>query len=89
LVLGDQRENMRQRSARGRAPTGEKSGAYRHPESRPRGEAHGGAKITTEQVREIRRLAAEGYNSAKLAPIYGLSKAGIQFIVRRRTWKHV
>jgi HNH endonuclease len=58
-------------------------------ECRPRGEAHTRAKVTEEQVREIRRLNALGIGYRRLSKEYGLSRPSIQAITRRRSWKHV
>lgn len=56
----------------------------------PRGEANHGAKLTDAKVREIRALHAKGgISHPQLAARYGVSKAAIGFIIRRRNWKHV
>lgn len=53
-----------------------------------RGEAHGGAKLTESQVREIR--AATGWGaSRKMAEKFGLCKQSVSLIRTRRSWKHV
>jgi len=55
-----------------------------------RGEAHGGAKNTREDVLEIRRLAATGeLTQAELGKMFGVGQAAISKIVRRVTWRHV
>lgn len=76
LRWGSRSENMRDRSARGRANT-------------PRGAAHGGAKLNAEQVRDIRALWLGGASAPKLAAHYGVSGGAILAIVNRRTWRHV
>lgn len=53
------------------------------------GERHPSAKLTEEQVREIRKRNAAGEGYRKLATIYGIDRTGIQDIVKRRTWKCV
>ena len=49
----------------------------------------GNAKVTEEQVREIRarREAGESYN--QLAKEFGLTPTGVRNIVLRNTWKYV
>jgi len=55
-----------------------------------KGTANGNAKLTEDQVREIRRLYATGeFSLQELALQFGLSKGEIWRIVRRKTWKHV
>jgi hypothetical protein len=48
-----------------------------------------GAKVTEDQVREIRRKHAQGSTLAHLAEEYGLTMASVSNIVRRKTWAHV
>ena len=55
-----------------------------------RGERHGNAKLTEEQVREIRRrFDAGGVTQTALAGQYGVSQPLIGGIVRRKTWTHI
>ena len=62
----------------------------------PRGENHGNAKLTTDDVREIRRLSAtrkeyHGFENSyqDLADRFGVSKGLIGHIVNYRAWKHI
>lgn len=87
------------------AARGERCGAYTHPEKvlrgdnhpsrlhpelRPRGEAHGRAKITELQVLEIRKRCADGQaNFAQMGREYGVSGVLIRKIKRRDIWKHI
>jgi hypothetical protein len=83
---------------------GDQNGARTHPESKPRGDNHwvrrnpemalrgarnGMAKVTEDQVREMRRLHAEGQSLLSLSKVFGVHKKNIGMIVRRITWKHV
>jgi hypothetical protein len=52
-----------------------------------RGEKHNKAKLTSEQVLDIRRRAEEKH--INLAEEYGVSKGTIHQIITRRTWKHI
>lgn len=55
-----------------------------------RSEAHQMAKLTAEQVIEIReRHAAGGITQRQLAAEYGVSYPHVSLIVRRKTWKHL
>jgi hypothetical protein len=53
------------------------------------GELNSCAKLTAEQVREMRRLRAEGMTLAALALRYPVTVATIHEIVKRRQWKHI
>ena len=75
LYLGDQKDNMRDAKRRGRLSTGSS-----HPV--PRGNAHWKAKLTDDQVVEIRRLRGEGIGSTDLASRYGVSRTHIKRIAR-------
>lgn len=105
LYLGTSVENARDRVVRGRAakgkrhgsvtcpgslPSGEKHYAKQRPELVLRGEQHGRALLTEEQVRAIRAEHTGAYGELpKLAKKYGVGKAVIERIVRFETWKHV
>lgn len=53
------------------------------------GQRHYNAKRTDEDVREIRRLAAEGVKHRVIAAKYGVSPHYIAKIACREIWKHV
>lgn len=55
----------------------------------PRGEQNGQAKLTEDQVREIRQRLAWGWRQQQLASLYGVGIMAISDIKRRRSWKHV
>ncbi|MFA5711635.1 hypothetical protein [Mycolicibacterium sp.] len=46
-------------------------------------------RLNEDEVREIRRLAAEGVNRWDLAFTYGVSAGTITTITSRRSWKHL
>lgn len=52
-----------------------------------RGEAHGMARLTLEQVQEMRRLFADGLNQRELADRFGTTLANVHLIVRGKKWK--
>lgn len=54
-----------------------------------RGERSGNAKITEDDVREIRRLSREGWSQRQLGERFGISAPAVGYIQRRRTWAHV
>lgn len=71
LLPGTQADNIRDKVARNR---------------QAKGERHGSAKLTEQQVREIRASPISG---RKLSPIYGVSQTMIDQIKRRVRWAHV
>lgn len=69
-----------------RRARGERSGRNRHPDRYPRGEHVNTAKLTADEVREIR--AAMG-TVRDLAKAYGISKSMVSYIRRGEFWRHV
>jgi hypothetical protein len=53
------------------------------------GEANYNAKLSAEQVREVRRLRKEGSSVSQLARRFELSETAIFSIVTRKSWKHL
>lgn len=47
------------------------------------------AKLTANQVREIRAMADAGEKIEFLAAMYGVSSANVYYIIHRMTWKHI
>lgn len=50
------------------------------------GEEHPNAKLTAAQVREIRRLRAEGASHAWLGERFGVSRTAVSNLLRGYTW---
>lgn len=74
LFLGTHNDNMADMVRKGR---------------KPKGSAAVNAKLTEEQVLEIRRLAAMSVTFTDLAKKFGVSDVQIGRIVHRRFWRHV
>lgn len=55
----------------------------------PRGERNGRAKLTTENILEIRQLSAQGLSSRKIASRMDVSKTQINEVLKGNIWKHV
>lgn len=55
----------------------------------PRGERATFAKLTSEQVIEIRRLFAEGVNFKEIAQRFNIGNTHVHRLVRRENWKHI
>ncbi len=54
-----------------------------------RGENHPRAKLTNEQVRQIRELFSKGFSTSVIARNYKVSKWNVEEIVKKRTWTHI
>lgn len=78
LFLGTATENVHDMLAKGRA-------------NPPRGENHHGAKLTEEEVREIRRRRAAGEKLIDLAKEFGVADSRLSVLVNHpeRNWSHV
>lgn len=88
LFLGTATDNQRDASAKGRTAKGDRNGSRLHPDTRARGERQHLAKLTSEQVVDIRRLAGE-VSQRELARRFGVTRQAIKAVVRRDTWRHV
>jgi hypothetical protein len=73
LFLGTRQDNMDDKVAKHR---------------QVRGERQRFAKLTPEQIRQIRALAHE-LNHVEIARQFGVTAANVGYIVRRHTWKHI
>lgn len=89
LFLGSNSDNLQDASRKGRTANGERNGKYTQPKRTPRGEAHGRAKLTADQVRHLRLLFAEGMTQNALAERYGIAQGVVSQIVNRRIWRHL
>lgn len=74
MFLGTIQDNNSDRDKKGRQAKGAKNGS---------------AKLTEHNVRQIRRLSAEGYSQTRLAEIFGVKQTTISVIVLRKQWKHI
>lgn len=54
-----------------------------------RGEKSGNAKLTDDDVREIRCLWADGMQQKAIAPMFSVSQVRISQIVNRKAWSHI
>jgi len=81
LFLGTHKDNAQDASSKGRLATGD---AVAH-----KGEAHHAAKLTKEDVREIRNWAAKGISQREIAKKKGITQTNVSTIIARKTWKHI
>jgi len=81
LFIGTQKDNMIDCSKKGRINSANNA---------PKGESHQGAKLTTEQVLEIRRLwSEEKMRIVDIEKLYPVCWVNIYDIIHRKIWKHV
>ena len=57
--------------------------------NRLRGESHPRAKLTAEQVRQIRDLYSKGFSTNVIARNFKVSTWNIEEIVKNKTWTHI
>lgn len=69
--------------------TGDRNGSRKHIDRMPRGEQIVSAKLTADQVRDIRRRYAAGEQQQDIAADYQINRANVSYIVLRKTWKHI
>ena len=80
LHLGTQKDNIRECIERGRA---------NHESKGSKGVKHHKAKLSEDQVAEIRRLRSKGYTGLKLADMFNVSNPMIYYICNKKNWRHV
>jgi len=76
LIPGTDRENTRDKMERGRFVS-------------LRGTAHSNAKLTEENVRQIRELIHERFTDTQIAAHFGVTDSAIWAIRTGKTWRHV
>lgn len=104
LFLGTSWDNGVDKARKGRAASGDANGARKYPErisagyrkwlsENPdkvaKGERHPRAKVTADQVREIRRLREEGVRLTSLSAQFGLNTGSIYHICTRKNWSSI
>lgn len=76
LFVGTQQDNMNDKTVKGRG-------------NQPKGDAHGGHKLTEEQVLEIRELVKTSMIQKDIADMYGIGRSNVSAIKLRKKWKHI
>ena len=89
LQLGSLAENIADMVAKDRQAKGDRCASRKYPERVARGERGGMAKMTADQVKEMRQLRATGVIYRELAHKFGLCIATTSEICTRKTWAHV
>lgn len=98
LFLGSPAANTKDMVDKGRAgatlhpervPRGDRHGAHTHPEKMARGERHPNTHLTATDVIAIRARFANGEVQQAIADDYGVCRATVQNIAKRKAWGHV
>lgn len=95
LFVGTNLDNVRDAMRKGRLSKPPENRAVlaqwwkAHPDRYCKGETHGHAKLTEEQVRIIRQRERDGESQYALAREFGVSQSVIYRTCRRLTWRHV
>lgn len=90
IYAGTDAQNARDRERHGRTASGARNGRHTRPETSPVGTRHGSAKLTDEQVRDIRRIyRGGGISQDEISYRFGVSQSVISGIVRLKGWRHV
>ena len=84
LYQGTGTQNAADRDRSGHTARGDKAGNHIHVEKRPRGEGHGRAKLTWDQVRFIR---SSDLSLKALAEMHDVSPGAIYFIRKGVHWR--
>lgn len=89
LFAGTQLDNVHDAICKGRITHGDKW-RKRHLLGVCKGESHGMAKLSEDQVREIIKIFGESkMNKAQLARKFNVCRATIRNIVNKRNWSHL
>lgn len=87
LFLGTAADNNADMASKGRAARGQRHSSVLHPETVPRCEMHGNAKLTTPSVRAIRGEYASGASLDLLARTYNVNRTTIHRAATHRSWR--
>jgi hypothetical protein len=86
LYLGTAKDNARDAVERGQIATGQRHGSKTKPERICRGSRKPNAKLTAEQVQEIRDIYKPRPTLDELAERYGVTRSAISRIVRGESY---
>lgn len=82
LFVGTQADNLRDMARKGR-------GQGRCGVGKNRGQRNGSSKLTPDDVRRIRQLAADGVTNRDVAAMFGISASAVSLIKHHHRWGHV
>ena len=89
LFIATDEQNKADMFAKGRHARGDRHGTHTQPHKVTRGEDCHAAKLTAQDVLDIRQRYINGDGPRMLARQYGVARTNIQRIVRGKCWKHL
>ena len=89
LLEGTARDNQRDKVQKRRQARGERHRSRLYPDQVPKGEQHGMAKLSEENVLEIRAYSLDALPMVDLAIKFGVSTDAIYYASRYKTWRHL
>lgn len=96
LFLETQPDNQADKVAKRREARSAQHGAHTHPDRFPghrfevrRGSDNPRAKLTEQQVIELRSLWSAGMYQVELGARFGITQTAVSCIVNRKSWKHL
>ncbi len=87
--LNNRPENLRWSTRSENTQDSIRHGTFRFATAAQSGEKHPGAKLTADQVRDIRSRAASGQSGRSIAREFGINQPHIAAIIRGDKWKCV
>lgn len=84
LFIGTHSDNMKDAAAKGRLALQQRGRIQRATGTR-----HHNSRLTEDNVREIRRRAADGETQREIARRFSITQPAVGYIVRREQWRHV
>jgi hypothetical protein len=90
LFTGTHKDNTQDAMTKGRLAMGDRSGSHLHKTSY-QGEHNGSAKLTAENVMQIRQLHSQQHpiSLSKLALLFHVCRTTIKEVLNRKTWAHI
>ena len=90
LFLGTHKDNLQDMVKKGRSLTGDRNPSRKYPEKLVRGEIHHQAKLTNNDILEIRNMYKTGnYSHREISKIFNISKTNTGDIIRKKIWVHI
>jgi hypothetical protein len=89
LLVGTSKQNSEDMVDRNRQAKGDNHPARTNPKNLCRGEKHLWAKLTEDDVREIKVLLGFGVSLREIAKQFDVDYTNISNIKRGKTWKHI
>ena len=87
LFIGTRDDNMKDAASKGRLPSSTNHWTRLYPERMSLSQLTSGAKLSTDQVQQIKGLVCKRGDACLVAAQFGVSEAAVSRIVRGHAWK--